>query len=156
MVSNKIHKDYVKKVFVEGNIKIEEVNNWDVREIAEEGIKYVEFYTESFYEKNNEKYDVRVLRFSPKVFFGKRIDLDTAKKLFGDNPNYQILLGNIERNNCGACCSESGDELYLIEENNLTYDEYLSEYLEHEKACESFREYLASLNQEGEGIKRSF
>lgn len=114
-----------------------EVYDWSLENVIDsENVKRVRFF-----KLRNNMEGSRIVRTSPWIYYGKRIDIKTAKEMFGNNPEYEILLGNIERNKLSAFHSQSGD-LLILDEENLTCDEYNEKYKEHKIKMAELQERL--------------
>ena len=132
-------KDYLEIKSNDGESITLEVYDWSLGNVIDsERVKRVRFL-----KLKNDGDNSSIIRTSPWIYYGKRIDISTAKEMFGDNPKYEILLGNVEGNELSVCYTQSG-ELLVLDDDSLIFDEYNKKYKEDESAMDELRRKFES------------
>ena len=128
----KITKTYVEKIyrsllFSESSIK--EVTERNPMQIENDGkMQGFRFYDKEYVVDDEKTYDGKKSNYSRWIFFGKRYSLDEIKAIYGNNPDYRILISNMEVNGYNYVCYTQAGSFLPMEEGDMTFDEYIAEY----------------------------
>ena len=135
----KITKTYVEKIyrgllFSESSIK--EVAERNPMQVENDGkMQGFRFYDKEYVVDGEKTYDGEKSNYSKWIYFGKRYSLDEIKAKYGNNPDYRILISNMEGNGYNYVCHTQAGSFLPMEEGDMTFAEYFA------KQGEEYRRY---------------
>lgn len=127
----KVTKSYVEKIYrglLFSNPSVEEVEERDPKKIKNDGsMQGFRFYDKEFIVDGEKTYDGETSNYSNWIYFGKRLSLDEIKTQYGNNPDYKILISNMENNNYQCVCHTQAGSFLPMKDGDKTYEELVSE-----------------------------
>lgn len=84
------------------------------------------FYDEEYVVDGETTYQGRTSNYSSWIFFGRRYSYDEIMEMYGNNPNYSILIDNMQRNHFDYVCQTQVGTFLPMGEGDMTFDEYVS------------------------------
>ena len=148
----KVTKSYVEKIyrgllFSEPSVK--EVTERDPMKIQNDGsMQGFRFYDKEFVIDGEKTYDGKTSNYSNWIYFGKRMSLAQIKELYGNNPDYRILISNMENNNYEYICHTQAGSFLPMENGDMTFDEYISINTKEKNAIEMFEKLKQHIGEE--------
>ena len=123
----KVTKSYIEKIyrgiFVSEASTIEVIKR-DPMQIKNDGkMQGFRFYDKEFVVDGKKSYEGEITNYSNWIYFGKRLSLNEVKRLYGNNPDYRILIRNMENNNYQYVCHTQVGSFLPMEEGDMTFDE---------------------------------
>lgn len=126
----KVTKSYVEKIYrglLVSESSVAEVEERDPMKVANDGkMQGFRFYDKEFVVDGKKSYDGEKSNYSSWVYFGKRLSLDEIKEQYGNNPDYSILIGNMEGNNYQFVCRTQVGSFLPMNEGDMTFDELVA------------------------------
>lgn len=138
----KITKTYVEKIyrgllFSESSIK--EVTERNPMQIENDGkMQGFRFYDKEYVVDGEKTYDGEKSNYSRWIYFGKRYSLDEIKAKYGNNPDYRILISNMECNGYNYVCHTQAGSFLPMEEGDMTFAEYIAKHSKEKNAIRMF------------------
>lgn len=127
----KVTKSYVEKIYrglLFSEPSTTEVAERDPMKIENDGsMQGFRFYDKEFVVDGEKSYDGETSNYSNWIYFGKRMSLEQVKKLYGNNPDYRILISNMECNNYQYVCHTQAGSFLPMEEGDITFDELVKQ-----------------------------
>lgn len=127
----KVKKSYVEKIyrgifFSESSIsEVEERNPMKVKNDG--SMQGFRFYDKEFIVDGEKSYDGEKSNYSNWIYYGKRLSLDEVKTQYGNNPDYRILISNMEGNGCQYVCHTQAGSFLPMQEGDMTFDELVAQ-----------------------------
>lgn len=123
----KVTKSYIEKIyrgiFVSEASTIEVIKR-DPMQIKNDGkMQGFRFYDKEFVVDGKKSYEGEITNYSNWIYFGKRLSLNEVKRLYGNHPDYRILIRNMENNNYQYVCHTQVGSFLPMEEGDMTFDE---------------------------------
>lgn len=134
----KVTKSYVEKIyrgilFSESSTK--EVKERNPMQVENDGkMQGFRFYDKEFVVDGKKSYDGEISNYSSWIYFGKRLSLDEVKAQYGNNPDYRILISNMENNNYQYVCHTQVGSFLPMDEKDMTFDEILAKNAEDKES----------------------
>ena len=126
----KVTKSYVEKIYrglLFSEPSITEVEERDPMKVENDGkMQGFRFYDKEFVVDGEKSYDGDKSNFSNWIYFGKRMSLEEVKSQYGNNPNYSILISNMENNNYQYICHTQAGSFLPMEDGDMTFDEFVA------------------------------
>ncbi len=150
----KVTKSYVQKIYrglFFSEPSTEEVTERDPMIVKNDGKMHgFRFYDKEFIVYGEKNYGGEESNYSNWIYFGKRLSLDDVKSQYGDNPDYKILISNMECNNYQYVCHTQAGSFLQMEEGDITFEEFIAQKMQDKesKAKEMFdklREHLGEI-----------
>lgn len=127
----KVTKSYVEKIYrglIVSETSTTEVAERDPMKIANDGsMQGFRFYDKEFVIDGNKSYDGETSNYSNWIYFGRRMSLEQVKELYGNNPDYRILISNMENNNYEYVCHTQVGSFLPMENGDMTFDELIAQ-----------------------------
>lgn len=148
----KITKTYVEKIyrgllFSESSIK--EVTERNPMQIENDGkMQGFRFYDKEYVVDGEKTYDGEKSNYSRWIYFGKRYSLDEIKAKYGNNPDYRILISNMECNGYNYVCHTQAGSFLPMEEGDMTFAEYIAKHSKEKNAIRMFENLKNILGKE--------
>lgn len=134
-------------------IEILYIDKGDVKYLEKESLRYEPFIIEEqaiqgfrFFDKDSNGKKINI---SSWTYLGKKISIEDVEKLYGNNPEYSILIDNIKRNKEEVCITRAG-LLKILERGDMTYEDYLTCFQNHYEMLKRLSENLNRNNSENE------
>lgn len=126
----KVTKSYVEKIYrglLFSEPSITKVEERDPMKVENDGkMQGFRFYDKEFVVDGDKSYDGEKSNFSNWIYFGKRMSLEEVKSQYGKNPNYSILISNMENNNYQYICHTQAGSFLPMEDGDMTFDEVVA------------------------------
>lgn len=126
----KIMKSYVEKIYKDilfSRSSIAEVEEKNPMQVANDGLMQgFRFYDKEIVVDGEKSYDGEKSNYSNWIYFGKRMSLAQIKELYGEDPDYRILISNMEINNYEYVCHTQVDSFLPMGEGDMTFDELVA------------------------------
>lgn len=123
----KVKKSYVEKIYrgvLFSESSSSEVEERDPMKIENDGeMQGFRFYDKEFVVDGEKSFGGEKSNFSKWIFLGKRLSLDEVKALYGNNPDYRILISNMEENGYQYVCYTQVGSFLPMQEGDMTFDE---------------------------------
>lgn len=123
----KVTKSYVEKIYrglLFSEPSTEEVTERDPMKVKNDGsMQGFRFYDKEFVVDGEKSYDGETSNYSNWIYFGKRLSLDEIKVQYGNNPDYRILISNMENNDYQYVCHTQAGSFLPMKEGDMTFDE---------------------------------
>lgn len=127
----KVTKSYVEKIYrgiLFSEPSVEEVTERDPMQIKNDGqMQGFRFYDKEYVVDGKKSYDGETSNYSNWIYFGKRLSLDEIKSKYGNNPDYRILISNMEGNGYQYVCHTQAGSFLPMEEGDMTFDELVAQ-----------------------------
>ena len=127
----KVTKSYVEKIYrgiLFSEPSVEEVTERDPMKVENDGsMQGFRFYDKEFVVDGEKSYDGETSNYSNWIYFGKRLSLEEIKAKYGNNPDYRILISNMEGNNYKYVCHTQAGSFLPMEEEDMTFDELVAQ-----------------------------
>lgn len=127
----KVTKSYVEKIYrgiLFSEPSVEEVTERDPMQVENDGqMQGFRFYDKEYVVDGEKSYDGETSNYSNWIYFGKRLSLDEIKAKYGNNPDYRILIGNMEGNGYNYVCHTQAGSFLPMEEGDMTFDELIAQ-----------------------------
>lgn len=127
----KVKKSYVEKIYrgvLFSESSISEVEERDPMKIENDGkMQGFRFYDKEFVVDGEKSFDGEKSNFSKWIYYGKRLSLDEVKAQYGNNPDYRILISNMEGNGYQYVCHTQAGSFLPMQEGDMTFDELITQ-----------------------------
>lgn len=127
----KVTKSYVEKIYrgiLFSEPSVEEVTERDPMQVENDGqMQGFRFYDKEYVVDGEKSYDGETSNYSNWIYFGKRFSLDEIKAKYGTNPDYRILISNMECNGYNHVCHTQVGSFLPMEEGDMTFDELIAQ-----------------------------
>ena len=127
----KVKKSYVEKIYrgvLFSESSISEVEERDPMKIENDGkMQGFRFYDKEFVVDGEKSFDGEKSNFSKWIYYGKRLSLDEVKAQYGNNPDYRILISNMEGNGYQYVCHTQAGSFLPMQEGDMTFDELIAQ-----------------------------
>lgn len=127
----KVTKSYVEKIYrgiLFSEPSVEEVTERDPMQVENDGqMQGFRFYDKEYVVDGEKSYDGETSNYSNWIYFGKRFSLDEIKAKYGNNPDYRILISNMECNGYNYVCHTQVGSFLPMEEGDMTFDELIAQ-----------------------------
>ena len=127
----KVTKSYVEKIYrgiLFSEPSVEEVTERDPMQVENDGqMQGFRFYDKEYVVDGKKSYDGETSNYSNWIYFGKRLSLDEIKAKYGNNPDYRILISNMECNGYNSVCHTQAGSFLPMEEGDMTFDELIAQ-----------------------------
>lgn len=121
-----VKKSYVEKLyrgFFVCDSAFIEISERDPMKVENDGImEGFRFFDKKFF-INGKNIGGLDLNYSNWIYFGKRMSLAQVKELYGSNPDYRVLINNMENNKDKYVCHTQNGSFLIMEKGDMTYDE---------------------------------
>ena len=127
----KVTKSYVEKIYrgvFFSEPSVAEVTERDPMQIKNDGqMQGFRFYDKEYVVDGEKRYDGETKNYSNWIYFGKRLSLNEIKAQYGNNPNYRILISNMEGNGYQYVCHTQAGSFLPMEQGDMTFDELVAQ-----------------------------
>lgn len=127
----KVTKSYVVKIYkgiLFSEPSVAEVTERDPMQIKNDGqMQGFSFYDKEYVVDGEKRYEGETKNYSNWIFFGKRLSLDEIKAQYGNNPDYRILISNMEGNGYQYVCHTQAGSFLPMEQGDMTFDELVAQ-----------------------------
>lgn len=127
----KVTKSYVEKIYrglFFSEPSVAEVTERDPMQIKNDGqMQGFRFYDKEYVVDGEKRYDGETKNYSNWIYFGKRLSLDEIKAQYGNNPDYRILISNMEGNGYQYVCHTQAGSFLPMEQGDMTFDELVAQ-----------------------------
>ena len=127
----KVKKSYVEKIYrgvLFSESSISEVEERDPMKVENDGkMQGFRFYDKEFVVDGEKSFDGEKSNFSKWIYYGKRLSLDEVKAQYGNNPDYRILISNMEGNGYQYVCHTQAGSFLPMQEGDMTFDELIAQ-----------------------------
>lgn len=127
----KVTKSYVEKIYrglLFSDSSVAEVTERDPMQVKNDGqMQGFRFYDKEFVVDGEKSYDGETSNYSNWIYFGKRLSLDEIKAQYGNNPDYRILISNMEGNGYQYVCHTQAGSFLPMEQGDMTFDELIAQ-----------------------------
>lgn len=127
----KVTKSYVEKIYrglLFSDSSVAEVTERDPMQVKNDGqMQGFRFYDKEFVVDGEKSYDGETSNYSNWIYFGKRLSLDEIKAQYGNNPDYRILISNMEGNGYQYVCHTQAGSFLPMEQGDMTFDELVAQ-----------------------------
>ena len=127
----KVKKSYVEKIYrgiLFSESSISEVEERDPMKVENDGsMQGFRFYDKEFVVDGEKSYDGEKSNYSNWIYYGKRLSLDEVKTQYGNNPDYRILISNMEGNGYQYVCHTQAGSFLPMQEGDMTFDELVAQ-----------------------------
>lgn len=138
----KITKTYVEKIYAGvlfSESLVEEVAKRDPLKIENDGeMQGFRFYDKEFIIDDGETFDGKKTNYSNWIYFGKRYSFDEIKAKYGNDPDYRILISNMENNDYDYVCHTQVGSFLPMKDGDMTIDEYIAKHNREKNAIKMF------------------
>ena len=143
----KVKKSYVEKIYrgiLFSESSISEVEERDPMKVENDGsMQGFRFYDKEFVVDGEKSYDGEKSNYSNWIYYGKRLSLDEVKTQYGNNPNYRILISNMEGNGYQYVCHTQAGSFLPMQEGDMTFDELVAQKEQQDRARAEARQKSA-------------
>ncbi len=126
----KVTKSYVEKIYrslLFSESSVAEVTERDPMQVKNDGqMQGFRFYDKEFVVDGEKSYDGEASNYSNWIYFGKRLSLDEIKAQYGNNPDYRILISNMEVTGYQYVCHTQAGSFLPMEQGDMTFDELVA------------------------------
>lgn len=127
----KVTKSYVEKIYrglLFSEPSTEEVTERDPMKVKNDGsMQGFRFYDKEFVVDGEKSYDGETSNYSNWIYFGKKLSLAEIKDQYGNNPDYRILISNMEGNGYQYVCHTQAGSFLPMGEGDMTFDELVAQ-----------------------------
>ena len=127
----KVTKSYVEKIYrglLFSDSSVAEVTERDPMKVKNDGqMQGFRFYDKEFVVDGEKSYDGEKSNYSNWIYFGKRLSLTEIKAQYGNDPDYRILISNMENNHYQYVCHTQAGSFLPMEEKDMTFDELIAQ-----------------------------
>lgn len=127
----KVTKSYVEKIYrglLFSDSSVAEVTERDPMQVKNDGqMQGFRFYDKEFVVDGEKSYDGETSNYSNWIYFGKRLSLGEIKAQYGNNPDYRILISNMEGNGYQYVCHTQAGSFLPMEQGDMTFDELVAQ-----------------------------
>lgn len=147
----KVTKSYVEKIYkglIFSETSTTEVVERDPMKIVNDGsMQGFRFYDKEFVVDGDKSYSGEKSNYSNWIYFGRRLSLEQVKELYGNNPDYRILISNMENNDYKYVCHTQVDSFLPMRNGDITFDELIAQKQEDKESkvknmFDKLREYI--------------
>lgn len=127
----KVKKSYVEKIYrglLFSEPSVAEVTERDPMQVKNDGqMQGFRFYDKEFVVDGEKSYDGETSNYSNWIYFGKRLNLNEIKVQYGNNPDYRILISNMEGNGYQYVCHTQAGSFLPMKPGDMTFDELVAQ-----------------------------
>lgn len=127
----KVTKSYVEKIYrglLFSESSVAEVTERDPMQVKNDGqMQGFRFYDKEFVVDGEKSYDGETSNYSNWIYFGKRLSLAEIKAQYGNNPDYRILISNMEGNGYQYVCHTQAGSFLPMEQGDMTFEELVAQ-----------------------------